>query len=121
MVIGDNALVLKLHCELQGQLLRKFSCQVEDKHVQGLPIRYHPFIRNALGGGGSPNVLSAFPPYTLGLGLSYVQIFVCLVFGLIVCLVSSFRYNGLARPRGPFGPACGPFGPAAGPWGPQMR
>ena len=43
----------------------------------------HPFIRNALGGGGSPNGLSAFPPYTLGLGLSYVQIFVCLVAGFL--------------------------------------
>ena len=35
------------------------------------------------GGWGSPNVLSAFPPYTLGLGLSYVQIFVCLVAGFL--------------------------------------
>ena len=46
--------------------------------VQGVSM-HRPFIRNALGGGGSPNVLSAFPPYTLGLGLSYVQIFVGVV------------------------------------------
>ena len=34
--------------------------------------------------GGSPNVLSAFPRYTLCLGLSYVQIFVCLVAGFLL-------------------------------------
>ena len=47
------------------------------------PLGHHPFIRNALGAGGSPNVLSAFPPYTLGLGLSYLQIFVCLVAAIL--------------------------------------
>ena len=42
--------------------------------------------------------------------LSSRSIFVCLVFGFIVCLVSSFRYNGLAAlalagPSGPTGRA----------------
>ena len=71
-------------------------------------------------------MLSAFPPYTLGLRLSYVQIFVCLVVGFlsvlsvvfclssqcffvclvvnsiaclvrdILCPVSRLRYNDLA-------------------------
>ena len=49
----------------------------------GASLGHNPFIRNALGGGGSPNVLSAFPPYTLALGLSYVQIFVSLVAGFL--------------------------------------
>ena len=50
----------------------------------------HPFIRNALGGGGSPNVLCAFSHITLALGLSYVQIFVSLVARLLTCLFASF-------------------------------
>ena len=64
-----------------------------------LAFAYHPVIRNALGGGGSPDALGAFPPITLALCadfcLSSRWIFVCLVFGFIVCLVCSFRHNGL--------------------------
>ena len=63
----------------------------------------------------------------MALNLSYVRyfclsnswIFVCLMLGFIVCLVSSFRYNGLATlDLAAFGRVrallarCGPFGPA---------
>ena len=70
------------------------------------------------------------------LGPSYVRyfslpsrcIFACLVPGSIVCLVSSFRYNGLATLAlaGPWGPRAGSSGPLralrarrAGPSGPH--
>ena len=74
-------------------------------------------------------MLSAFPPYTLGLGLSYVQIFVCLVaeFLPVLCVVFSLCYvcfvdafNPCKRDLARFA-RCGRFVAAAGPSGPQMR
>ena len=42
-------------------------------------LRHPPYIRNALGGRGSPNALSAFLFIELVLDLYHMQIFVCLV------------------------------------------
>ena len=49
----------------------------------------------------------------MALNVRDVQHFACLVPGFIVCLVSSFRYNGLAMLAlaGPSGPRAGPKGP----------
>ena len=46
-----------------------------------------PHIRNALVVVESLNALNVSPSYTSSLGLSHVQIFVCLVAGFIACLV----------------------------------
>ena len=42
---------------------------VHGQFLEGSPgvlKSHHPYIKDALGGGGSPNVLSAFPPYYTG-------------------------------------------------------
>ena len=79
----------------------------------------------ALEGGGNPlhqSILSANDAVIyMAPNLSYVQyfcvfsrgIFACLVSEFIACLVSSFRYNGLATLAlvGPSGPRAGPSGP----------
>ena len=76
---------------------------------------------------GSWSVLRAafLPVQSMVFCLSCPRIFVRLVLGFIVCLVSSFRYNGLATlALAAFGRVralrarCGHFGPAAGPPGP---
>ena len=75
--------------------------------------------------GGIPPALELFQCIVAVLCVAF---FVCLVPNFIVCLVSSFRYNGLATLAlaGPSGPRAGPSGPLqalrarrAGPSGPH--
>ena len=73
-------------------------------------------LSNALEG-GIPLALKLFQCI---IAVLCVAFFLCLVPNFIVCLVSSFRYNGLATLAlaGPSGPRAGPSGPREGPSGP---
>ena len=76
--------------------------------------------------GGIPPALKLFQCIIAVLCIAF---FVCLVPNFIACLVSSFRYNGLATLAlaGPSGPRAGPLGPLqalwarGGPFGPAMH